>query len=110
MEGDAEFVGYSIGLDERTLQLLELPSGEVSSISLDHIVAISDDKPFAELSPDEQETVNRRTSSFKRTCQAWLVSNWPAVYEARGDSNGHSRHRTTRRPVPIDGSTPDGGK
>lgn len=110
VEGDAEFVGYSIGLDEHSLQLLELPSGEVSSISLRHIVAISDDKPFTELSREDKDAVDRRTVSFRKTSQAWLESNWPNVYGDRGQHhrNPSSRDRQptiTSRRVPEDGDS-----
>lgn len=81
--GDAEFEGYSIGLDSKSLQLLELPSGEVSSIALEYIVAITDGKPFAELTADERNTVDRRTASFRKTSHSWLVRNWPNVYDRR---------------------------
>lgn len=81
--GDVEFEGYSIGLDEHSLQILELPSGDVSSISLEHIVAITDDKPFNELTPEEKDVVDRRTASFRKTSHTWLVKNWPNVYDKR---------------------------
>jgi hypothetical protein len=81
--GDAEFRGYSIGIDSHSLQLLELPSGEVSSIALEYIVSISDGKPFSELTRDEKDTVDRRTASFRKTSQDWLVRNWPKVYDRR---------------------------
>lgn len=87
MEGEAEFEGYSIGLDDYSLQLLELPSGEVSSISLDHIVAITDGIPFNELTRELKDIVDRRTASFKKTSQAWLVKNWPNVYDRRGEDD-----------------------
>lgn len=95
VEGDAEFTGYSIGLDEHSLQLLELPSGEVSSISLDHIVAISDGKPFSALTKDEKDTVDRRTASFRKTAHAWLVKNWPNVYDRREDEENRQRPNRT---------------
>lgn len=82
--GDAEFEGYSIGLDEHSLQLLELPSGDVSSIALEYIVAITDGKPFTKLTPEEKDIVDRRTASFRKLAQTWLVSNWPNVYDRRG--------------------------
>lgn len=78
--GGDEFSGYSIGLDEYTLQILELPSGEVSSIALDHIVSISDGTSFNKLTPDQKKVVETRTSSFYKTCQKWLTNNWPNVY------------------------------
>lgn len=81
--GDAEFRGYSIGLDNHSLQLLELPSGEVSSIALEYIVSISDGKPFSELTREEKDIVDRRTASFRKTSQDWLVRNWPRVYDRR---------------------------
>lgn len=84
---DAEFEGYSIGLDDHSLQLLELPSGEVSSIALEYIVSISDGKSFAELSREEKDIVDRRTASFRKTSQTWLVKNWPDVYESRDPSS-----------------------
>ncbi len=98
--GDAEFEGYSIGLDGHSLQLLELPSGEVSSIALEYIVAISDGKTFGELSRDEKDTVDRRTASFRKTSQAWLVSNWPNVYDRRDEDEERSQHRQrlTKKP------------
>lgn len=98
--GDSEFEGYSIGLDAHSLQILELPSGEVSSVALDYIVAISDGKPFSELDPDQKNTVERRTASFRKTSQTWLVTNWPDVYDRRDDDDGHfqNRQRINRRP------------
>lgn len=103
VEGDAEFQGYSIGLDEHTLQLLELPSGEVSSIALDRIVAISDGKPFTALTRDEKDIVDRRTASFRKTSDGWLRTNWPKVYDRR-DDDGQDRPRGVRRtvrPIPM---------
>lgn len=85
--GDAEFEGYSIGLDRHSLQLLELPSGDVSSIALEYIVAITDGQPFKELSPDEKDTVDRRTASFRKTCSNWLSTNWPQTYDRRDDDD-----------------------
>lgn len=97
--GDAEFVGYSIGLDEHSLQILELPSGEVSSVALEYIVAISDGKPFNELSPAEKNIVDRRTASFRRTSQSWLIENWPNVYDKRDGGENHQSHpRADARP------------
>lgn len=89
---DAEFEGYSIGLDEHSLQILELPSGEVSCIALKYIVSISDGKPFIELSREEKDVVDRRTVSFRKISQAWLVKNWPSVYESR---EGGQHHRSS---------------
>jgi len=83
--GDAEFVGYSIGLDEQSLQLLEIPSGEVSTIALEYIVAITDDKLLTDLPRSEKDIVDRRTASFKKSSQAWLRANWPNVYDQRGE-------------------------
>ena len=91
--GDAEFEGYSIGLDSQSLQLLELPSGEVSSISLQYIVAITDSTPFTELSKEDKDTVDRRTASFRKTSQTWLVANWPNVYDRRDEDDGHYQNR-----------------
>lgn len=89
VEGDTEFAGYSIGIDEFSLQILELPSGEVSTISLDHIVSITDGEQFQELSPEQKDEVDRRTASFRKTSHAWLVKNWPNVYDKRdGDGQG----------------------
>ena len=96
--GDAEFEGYSIGLDSHSLQLLEFPSGDVSSIALEHIVAITDGKAFATLTPDEKDLVDRRTASFRKTSQTWLVKNWPEVYDKRDDAAEGSRPRTPYRP------------
>lgn len=107
VEGDAEFEGYSIGLDSRSLQILELPSGDVSSISLDHIVAITDGKPFSQLTAEEKDVVDRRTASFRKNSQDWLVANWPNVYERRDDDThrGHYQNRqrstTMRRREPT---------
>lgn len=99
MVGDAEFEGYSIGLDEHSLQILELPSGEVSSVALEYIVAISDGKPFNELSPAEKNTVDKRTASFRRTSHNWLVVNWPNVYDRRDGGENHQNHpRADARP------------
>lgn len=86
MVGDAEFVGYSIGLDGHTLQILELPSGEVSSVALEYIVSISDGKSFNELTRVEKDTVDRRTASFRKISHNWLVANWPNVYDRRDDN------------------------
>lgn len=103
MVGDAEFIGYSIGLDDYTLQLLELPSGDVHSLSLEYIVTISDDKSFNQLSTEDKNTVDRRTASFRKHSQTWLVSNWPGVYDRReGDEDRHQssyqgRQRTSMR-------------
>lgn len=83
VEGDSEFIGYSIGLDENTLQILELKSGEVSSITWDSIVAISDGTPFTKLTPDQKADVDRRTSSFRKTSMNWLKTNWPNVYDRK---------------------------
>jgi hypothetical protein len=94
--GDADFEGYAIGLDGYSLQLLELPTGEVSSIALDHIVAITDGKPFNSLTPEEKNTVDRRTASFRKTAQDWLVKNWPKVYDRRDDDEEH--HKSRQRP------------
>jgi hypothetical protein len=101
MVGDAEFEGYSIGLDGHSLQLLELPSGEVSSLALAFIVAITDGKPFNALTPEEKDTVDRRTASFRKTSQSWLVSNWPKVYDRRDDDDSpyHNRPRMPRRQI-----------
>lgn len=99
--GDAEFEGYAIGLDKKALQLLELPSGEVSTITLDYIVSITDGKPFEKLTREERDIVDRRTSSFRKNSQDWLVANWPGVYERRDDEGGHYQNRqrsTMRRP------------
>lgn len=107
--GDAEFEGYAIGLDSKSLQLLELPSGEVSSITLDYIVAITDGKTFNQLTPDEKDAVDRRTASFRKNSQDWLVANWPKVYEKRDDDapRYQNRQRTTiRRPGPSVPSRP----
>jgi len=98
-EGDAEFVGYSIGLDDQSLQLLEIPSGEVSSISLDHIVSITDGKLFTDLPRPEKDIVDRRTASFRKTSHAWLVTNWPNVYDQRGEADAH-RDRPREEPPP----------
>lgn len=96
--GDAEFEGYSIGLDSKSLQLLEL-SGEVSTIALDHIVSITDGKPFSDLTREERDIVDRRTASFRKTSQAWLVSNWPNVYDKReGDSDHQNEPYRPSRP------------
>lgn len=125
--GDAEFEGYSIGLDKCSLQLLELPSGDVSTIRLEHIVAITDGKPFSKLTPDEKDDVDRRTASFRKNSQDWLVANWPKVYERRDEDGprGHYQNRqratTMRRPEPpaagkpwtgplLGEGSPDGGK
>ncbi len=108
VEGDSEFEGYSIGLDAHSLQLLELPSGDVSSISLQHIVAITDGKPYIELTPAEKEVVDRRTASFRKTSQTWLVKNWPNVYDRRSEDSSY--HRVTRRPPLLGPGSPDGGK
>lgn len=97
--GDAEFEGYSIGLDNRSLQLLELPSGEVSSIALDYIVAITDGKPFNELSREDKDIVDRRTASFRKTSQTWLVANWPNVYDRRDEDDGHGNYQNRQRPL-----------
>lgn len=98
--GDAEFDGYAIGLDDHTLQILELPSGEVSSIALQYIVSISDGKPFSKLTREERDIVDRRTASFRKTSQTWLVKNWPDVYDRRDDEDGtfQNRQRFNRRP------------
>lgn len=77
---EAEFEGYVIGVDDYSIQLLELPSGDVSTIALGHIVSITDGKPFKELTPEEMGIVERRTASFRKTSQAWLEANWPGVY------------------------------
>ncbi|HEY6021188.1 MAG TPA: hypothetical protein VIY48_15170 [Candidatus Paceibacterota bacterium] len=106
--GDAEFEGYSIGLDEHSLQLLELPSGEVSSIALDHIVAITDGKTFGDLTREEKDVVDRRTASFRKTSQAWLVKNWPEVYDRR-DEDGHGHYQARSR-VSIRREPPGPGK
>jgi hypothetical protein len=87
--GDAEFKGYSIGLDSHSLQILELPSGEVSSIALEYIVSISDGIPFSELARPERDVVDRRTASFRKTSHNWLVENWPRVYDRRDDVGDH---------------------
>ncbi len=97
---DAEFEGYSIGLDEHSLQLLELPSGEVSSIALEYIVSISDGKLFTDLSREDKDIVDRRTASFRKTSQTWLVKNWPEVYEDRSPIS-HYRDRPPRVPQPL---------
>lgn len=101
--GDAEFEGYSIGLDSNSLQILELPSGEVSTIALDHIVAITDGKQFNELTREEKDVVDRRTASFRKTCQAWLVKNWPNVYDRRDEDLSNYRR-------PSYGRTTNGGE
>lgn len=98
VEGDAEFEGYSIGLDKESLQLLELPSGEVSSISLKHIVSITDGLPFSELSREMKDIVDRRTASFKKTSQNWLVANWPNVYDRRDEPSYPQEHARDRAP------------
>lgn len=121
--GDAEFEGYSIGLDDHSLQLLELPSGEVSSIALEYIVSITDGKAFNELTREEKDVVDRRTASFRKTSQTWLVKNWPNVYDRRDDDSGHGYHQRTsiRKPEPpspgkpwtgplLGEGSPDGGK
>lgn len=99
--GDAEFEGYSIGLDGHSLQLLELASGDVHSIALEHIVAISDGELFNKLSREDKDTVDRRTASFRKTSQSWLESNWPKVYDHREESNRPhpGRQRFVRRPA-----------
>ncbi len=89
--GDSEFAGYSIGVDEESLQLLELPSGEVSSIALKHIVAITDGKPFAKLTTEDKGVVDRRTASFRKTSENWLVKNWPKVYDRRDSGHSYAR-------------------
>lgn len=98
VEGDVEFEGYSIGIDGHSLQLLELPSGEVSSISLDHIMAITDGKLFVELTKEEKDLVDQRTASFRRTSQIWLVKNWPKTYDHRGLENVSEDLLTPTRP------------
>lgn len=98
VDGDAEFVGYSIGLDACSLQLLEIPSGEVSTISRKSIVAISDGKQFAELSAEDKGIVDRRTASFRKTSHNWLVANWPEVYDRPENDDGKLRRIGTRRP------------
>jgi len=99
--GDVEFDGYSIGLDSHSLQILELPSGEVSSVALEYIVAISDGKMFSELTREQKDVVDRRTASFRKTSQTWLVKNWPNVYDRRDDDGTHhpNRQRVSGRPV-----------
>ena len=100
VEGDCEFEGYSIGIDEHSLQLLELPSGEVSSIALKYIVSITDSTMFSELSRDEKDIVDRRTHSFRKTSQSWLTDNWPKVYDNRGDYDSRNRQSVlSRKPV-----------
>lgn len=98
VEGDAEFEGYSIGLDDQSLQILELPSGEVSSISLDHIIAITDSTPFSALSRDDKDTVDRRTASFRKTSHSWLVENWPNVYDRRDEPHYPQEHVREKLP------------
>ena len=125
VEGDADFEGYSIGLDAHSLQLLELPSGEVSSIALKYIVSISDGKPFSELTREEKDIVDRRTASFRKTSQTWLVTNWPDVYDRRDEEVPHGHYQNRRRTIvrrdppsqgkpwtgPLLGEgSPDGGK
>jgi hypothetical protein len=92
---EAEFRGYSIGIDQHSLQILELPSGEVSTIALEYIVSISDGKSFSELTPPEKNVVDRRTASFRKTASDWLVKNWPKVYERRDSEDGH--HQPSRQ-------------
>lgn len=108
--GDSEFEGYAIGLDAYSLQLLEIPSGEVSSISLDHIVAISDGVHFDDLSAEEKETVDRRTASFRKASQAWLLKNWPSVYGRHSDEHKTAVRRTYGRPPIVGDGSPDGGR
>lgn len=106
VEGEVEFEGYSIGLDSHSLQLLELPSGEVSSIALEYIVAITDGKPFSELTGEEKDVVDRRTGSFRKSSHTWLVSNWPKVYDRRDDSEDHrDGPRTDIQPPRINSRT-----
>lgn len=100
MVGDAEFEGYSIGLDDHSLQILELPSGEVSSVALEYIVAITDGKPFSDLPVIEKGIVDKRTASFRRTSQSWLIENWPKVYGRRDDAGDH-RPRVDVQPARI---------
>lgn len=100
--GDSDFEGYSIGLDSHSLQILELPSGEVSSIALEYIVAITDSTPFSDLTREQKDIVDRRTASFKKTSHTWLVKNWPDVYDRRDEEPSGSfqnRMRPNRRPT-----------
>jgi len=113
--GDSEFEGYSIGLDSHSLQILELPSGEVSSIALEFIVAITDGTPFNELTREQKDIVDRRTASFKKTSHTWLVKNWPDVYDRRDEEPQQpgafqNRMRINRRPVMRTPATYTGGE
>lgn len=122
MVDGSEFEGYSIGLDDHSLQMLELPSGEVSSIALEYIAAITDGKPFNDLTREEKDIVDRRTASFRKTSQTWLETNWPKVYDRRDDDDSSFRQRfNSRRAAPpspgkpwsgplLGPGSPDGGK
>lgn len=98
MVDGSEFEGYSIGLDEKSLQLLEVPSGEVSSLAWQHIAGITDDKVFKDLTPSEKDMVDKRTASFRKLSQAWLVKNWPEVYDRREEDPSADRSSAFRRP------------
>lgn len=95
---DAEFEGYCIGIDKHSLQLLDIASGEVSSIALEYIVSITDGKTFDKLTPAEMGVVDRRTASFRKTSDNWLRSNWPGVYDRKDGEDSHRQQRTYPRP------------
>jgi hypothetical protein len=111
--GDADFEGYSIGLDEHSLQMLEVPrSGrsddpwETSTIALEYIVAITDSVPFNELTPEEKNIVDRRTASFRKSSHNWLVENWPNVYDRRDNSEDSSYQNRQRSGLRRSGGRP----
>jgi len=122
--GGDEFDGYSIGLDGHSLQLLELPAGEVSTIALQYIMSITDGKSFNELTREEKDIVDRRTASFRKTSQNWLVKNWPETYDRRDEEEAFQNRQKFRRqlrpapPAPgkpwsgplVGPGSPDGGK
>lgn len=97
--GDGEYEGYSIGLDDHSLQILELKSGDVITLNLDHIVAIEDGKEFDQLAGPEKSVVERRTASFAKTSENWLIKNWPNTYGKRDDVQQPSQRPGGGRPV-----------
>lgn len=106
--GDGEYEGYSIGLDENSLQILEIASGDVVTVALEHIVSIKDGREFEELTGPEKSVVERRTASFTKSSQNWLVKNWPNIYDKRDDGQ-QPRQRTIGRP-PRPGLGPNVGR
>lgn len=101
--GDNEFSGYAIGMDDASLQLLDVAAredGEVSSLAWPHIVAISDGRTYEEIPGPQKSVVDRRTRSFLKNASAWLRENWPEVYDRQED---HRRPGPPPSPTRFEG-------